>query len=258
MWWDRGVTEHGETSRQDQHSGLSDVGYPMLLEVVASMFAPATVEGTLDKIVGLAAHAISGCEAAGIMRVDADGIATVAASNALVDQVDRLQIETGEGPCVDAARQRTTVYVHDLVNDPRWPAFAPPAVDNGIRTVLACALPVEEPIVLNLYAPLPAAFGVTDRAQASLFASLARVALDVAQERASGTARTDNMAIALRTREIIGQAQGILIERERITAVQAFDVLRRASQHMNVKLREVAATLIETGETPDTGSPDDG
>jgi AmiR/NasT family two-component response regulator len=54
---------------------------------------------------------------------------------------------------------------------------------------------------------------------------------------------------------LIGQAQGILIERERITGDQAFDVLRRASQHMNIKLREVAETLVETGESPDTGPP---
>ena len=108
-------------------------------------------------------------------------------------------------------------------------------------------------MVLNLYAPLPAAFGATDRAQASLFAVLAHIALATAQERTDNIERADNLVIALRTRELIGQAQGILIERERITADQAFDVLRRASQHMNIKLRTVAETLIETGETPDTG-----
>lgn len=243
-------------SERDHESELAELDYGVLSEVVASMFAPTTVEGTLDGIVGLAARVVTGCDAAGIMRVEPGRVSTLAASSTLVDEIDRLQILAREGPCVDAARNRTTVYAHDLVDDTRWPTFAPTAVASGVRTVLACAIPVDDPVVLNLYAPLPAAFGATDRAQASLFASLARIALEVAQERAAGVAKTDNLAIALHTRELIGQAQGILIERERISADQAFDVLRRASQHMNVKLREVAETLIETGETPDTGAGD--
>jgi len=67
--------------------------------------------------------------------------------------------------------------------------------------------------------------------------------------------RAENLAAALVTRELIGQAQGILIERERITPDQAFVVLRQASQHLNIKLREVAQNLVETGERPDTGRP---
>ena len=58
---------------------------------------------------------------------------------------------------------------------------------------------------------------------------------------------------ALGTRETIGEALGILMERERVTANQAFDILRRASQHLNIKLRDVAQNLVETGESPDTG-----
>ncbi len=66
-----------------------------------------------------------------------------------------------------------------------------------------------------------------------------------------------NLYDALGTRELFGQAQGILIEGERITGDQAFDVLRRASQHLNIKVREVARTLVDTGETPPTGSKPD-
>ena len=119
--------------------------------------------------------------------------------------------------------------------------------------MIAYSLSAGRPSALNLYSRLPAAFGATDRAQGQLFATLARLALDFAEERASDERRTGNLIEALRTRELVGQAQGILMERERITADQAFDVLRRASQHMNIKLREVAATLVETGESPETG-----
>ncbi len=220
-----------------------------LAEIAVALFEPGTVTGTLQKIVDLAAQAVDGCEAAGVMRIDGEGTATLAASSALVVDVDQLQIDTGEGPCLDAANQGTAIYALDLIDDDRWPTFGPRAVTAGIRAVLAYPLSTDVPSALNLYASLPAAFGATDRAQGSLFGALARIALDAAQERATGEAKADNLIDALSTRALIGQAQGILIERERITADQAFEVLRRASQHMNIKLREVAATLVETGET---------
>jgi small nuclear ribonucleoprotein (snRNP)-like protein len=222
-------------------------------QVAVTLFAAGTVRGTLQSIVDLAHHAVDGCEAAGILLEEGGRVLTAAASSTLVDVVDRLQIDAGEGPCLDASSSRLMFYAADLIDDQRWPIFGPLAVAAGIRSVLAYPLSASRPSALNLYAPLPTAFGATDRAQALLFATLGGLALDSAEERASEEKRAGNFTEALRTRELIGQAQGILMERERITGVQAFDVLRRASQHMNVKLREVAETLIETGQSPDTG-----
>jgi hypothetical protein len=223
-------------------------------QVAVALFAAGTVQGTLQRIVDLAERAVEGCEAAGILLDDNGTITTAAASSPLVVVVDQLQIEAGEGPCLDASALRTTCYAADLIDDQRWPVFGPAAVAAGVRSVLAYSLSPDRPSALNLYAQLPAAFGATDRAQALLFATLARLALDSAEERASEEKKSGNLTEALRTRELIGQAQGILMERERITGDHAFDVLRRASQHMNIKLREVAEALIETGESPDTGA----
>jgi GAF domain-containing protein len=225
-----------------------------LSQVAVALFAAGTVQGTLQRIVDLASHAVDGCEAAGILLDQHGNVTTAAASSTLVDVVDRLQIDAGEGPCLDASTQRSTFYASDLIDDKRWPTFGPSAVAVGVRSVLAYSLSDEQPSALNLYAQFPAAFGATDRAQGLLFATLARLALDSAEERAFEEKRAVNLNEALRTRELIGQAQGILMERERITGDQAFDVLRRASQHMNVKLRGIAETLIETGESPDTGA----
>jgi GAF domain-containing protein len=222
--------------------------------VAVTLFAAGTVKGTLQSIVDLAHHAVDGCEAAGILLEEGGRVITAAASSTLVDVVDRLQIGAREGPCLDASTSKSMFYAADLMDDQRWPTFAPLAVAAGVRSVLAYPLLATRPSALNLYAPLPTAFGATDRAQALLFATLAGLALDSAELRASEERRSGNLIEALRTRELIGQAQGILMERERITGVQAFDVLRRASQHMNVKLREVAETLIETGQSPDTGA----
>ena len=224
-------------------------------QLAMALFAPGTVEGTLREIVALAQDAVDGCDGAGVLVVGDDGTASsLAVSSELVERLDQGQIAVGEGPCLDAAVSGITVYASDLADDTRWPEFSSLAAASGIRCVLALSLSAEQLSALNLFAKLPAAFGATDRAKGQLFATLARLALDSAQERAAGEERSVNLRTALRSRELIGQAQGILMERERITADQAFDVLRRASQHLNIKLSAVAETLIETGETPDTGS----
>lgn len=223
-------------------------------EVAESLFAPRSVQGTLDRIVQLAVLTVDGCEAAGVLAcASAVPAVTLAASGSLAATVHELQIDLGEGPCISAAESGSPVYMSELADDARWPEFTRAALDARVRAVLAHPLSTENPGALNLYATLPDAFGAHARAQAALFATLARLALDSAQERAADLERGTNLAEALHTRELIGQAQGILMERERITSQQAFDVLRQASQHLNVKLRQVAATLVETGESPEHG-----
>ncbi|MEJ7583133.1 MAG: GAF and ANTAR domain-containing protein [Acidimicrobiales bacterium] len=179
---------------------------------------------------------------------------TAASSDPMVVELDRAQFGAGEGPCLDAVAARHPTYAEDLAGDSRWPTFGPSASAAGIRSLLALPLSSQRSSALNLYAHLPDAFGATDRAKGLIFATLAGIALDAAADRADEERLVANLKAALRTRELIGQAQGILIERERITADQAFEVLRRASQDMNLKLREVAQSLVDTGETPGTSS----
>jgi GAF domain-containing protein len=130
-----------------------------------------------------------------------------------------------------------------------------PGERRRIRSVLALPLPNNGGSgALNLYARFPGAFGVVDRAKAVILASLAGLALSAARTHEHEERRAGNLNAALATREVIGQAQGILMERERVSSGQAFDVLRRASQHLNRKLRDVAQDLVDTGERPDTGT----
>jgi anti-sigma regulatory factor (Ser/Thr protein kinase) len=118
--------------------------------------------------------------------------------------------------------------------------------------VLALRLLTDRPRgSLNLYAGLPHAFGAVDRAKGVIFATHASSALGAAEARAEDAAESErHLQEALASRGIIGQAQGILMERERITAEQAFEILRHASQDLNVKLRDVAQRLVDTGEDP--------
>ena len=212
------------------------------------------VDATLGRIVYAAIETIDACAHAGIFLVLEDGeIRTVAASDSLVEEIDALQQEGGEGPCLDAVTSDTSYVVSDdLLVDPAYPLFGPRAADLGIRSVLALRLVADHRRgALNLYAELPRAFGIVDRAKAVILATHASTALDAAEARArTADASERNLHDALASRGIIGQAQGILMERERITAAQAFDVLRHASQDLNVKLRDVAQRLVDSGEDP--------
>jgi len=121
----------------------------------------------------------------------------------------------------------------------------------GMRNVLAVPLVASgRNGALVLYANCSHAFDTVDRARALLLASLAGLALTMVQAHEDDTEIARNLEAALLTREIIGQAQGILMERERITADQAFVILRRASQHLNIKLHDVAQALVEPGSDP--------
>lgn len=165
----------------------------------------------------MAVATIEGCDAAGVFVVKDERVTTAAASEPMVVELDQLQFETDEGPCLDAVSEGGTTYASDLADDPRWPSFGPAAVGAGIRSALAFRMSDRTVSALNLYARLPGAFGATDRAKGLIFATLAGLALDAAEERADDEQRFANLHEALRTRELIGQAQGILIEREHIS-----------------------------------------
>jgi hypothetical protein len=235
-------------SAAEQLSGLEH----NLSEVALVMFAPGSVDSVLQRIVDEATDAVEGCDLAGILLLQGTLVTTSASSDPLLIELHRLQTEFGEGPCLEVAAGEPNIYAVDLAVDDRWPQFGPAAVATGVRSVLAYQVASRRSSVLNLYSRLPAAFGAVDRAKALLFATLAGLALGAAEEHEDQAQREVQFQTGLRTRELIGQAVGILIERERITPDQAFHVLVRASQHLNVKLRDVAQTLVDTGETGDT------
>jgi hypothetical protein len=223
-------------------------------ETVESLFSAGSVTDTLVSVVELAASTIEGCDYAGLFLLDAGVVTAPVHTDPIVVEINALQQQTNEGPCLDAIANRLIFYADDLSKDLRWLHFAPRATRAGIRSVLALPLSTHtERGALSLYACYPSAFGVVDRAKAAILVSMASLALSVAHSHEDEERQTANLHAALSSRETIGEAMGILMERERITEHQAFDVLRRASQHLNIKLREVAQNLIDTGEDPDIG-----
>jgi ANTAR domain len=106
---------------------------------------------------------------------------------------------------------------------------------------------------LILYARDPRSFGALDRAKGVILAAMGGLALSAAEAHEDEARETIQAALAIR--EMIGQAEGILMEREHITADQAYAILRQASQHLNARIRDVAQVLVDTGRSPQTGSP---
>ena len=221
---------------------------------ISTLFSVGEVGETLAQVVALAVTTIEGCDYAGVYLAGTGSVAEPVCSDPVVSGIEARQRDTGEGPSPDAIAAGGAIYINDLGDNDRWPEFGSASAGQGIRSLLT--LPFDTsggPGALDLFACSPQAFGVIDRGRALLLAAMAGVAVTSARTHEDERRRTANLHAALATREVIGQAQGILMEREHITPERAFDVLRRASQHLNVKLRDVARNLIETGERPETG-----
>jgi GAF domain-containing protein len=212
-------------------------------QLARSLAVPDSLDGVLQCIVEMARPTVPGAEFAGISLVTAHKeLQTVAATDDICTQVDRMQYETGEGPCLDATWEQDTVKVDDLKETDRWPTFSYRAASLGIRSVLAFRLFVREDGLgaLNLYARAQRSFSDESVHLGEVFATHAAVAWDHAKE-------TNGLQNAIGTRELIGQAQGILMAQHKITAEAAFSLLRTASQQRNVKLRDIAREVADTG-----------
>ena len=207
--------------------------------------------GTLEAIVGSAVALIPGAEEGSISVVlGRRQVRAAAPSGQLAARVDQLQDETGQGPCLDAAYEHETVRVPDMATEQRWPDFSQRALEAGAASMLCFRLYVDDDDLgaLNLYARSPYAFDDESEHVGLLFASHAAIAYSAAQEQAGLTR-------SVATRQLIGQAQGILMERYKVTSDQAFALLVQASQHENVKLRDIADRLTRSGVLPRSAVP---
>ncbi|MFC8435043.1 GAF and ANTAR domain-containing protein [Streptomyces sp. NPDC057253] len=213
------------------------------------LLAQDSVAGTLSRISATATELVEGCTSAGILVLHDRKVETLAATDQLVIDSDRLQERLAEGPCFDAARTAQgdrTFRIADLTAESeRWPVFAPRAHALGVGSMMGFLLFTDDDDLgaLNLYSREPGAFTEASELAGWLLASHAAVALSAARTHAQ-------MEQAVTTRHVIGEAMGILMGSHHLTEEQAFDVLRRYSQENNVKLREVARQVCEKGVLP--------
>ena len=224
---------------------MPDSDPSLFADIARLLEAEEDTQGTLDQVVALAPRTI-GCDYASITLLHGRReVETAAASDELIRKADVLQYDLGEGPCLQAIWSHDTFVVEDMAEDPRWPQWGPIAAEMGLRSVLAVRLFTSGTThgALNLYSTQPRRFGDDDVALAHVYATHASVALAAARQE-------ENLRRAIDARHLIGQAQGILMERFNIDADRAFSVLRRYSQDSNTKLRTIAEGVISGRDLP--------
>lgn len=220
-----------------------------MARLARDLLAKDSVQATLDEIAASAVKLVEGCDAAGILAVRKGRAITLAACGDIVQECDRLQGELGEGPCFDLARREGGERVYRIADmtqpQSAWERFAGRARALGLGSMTGVLLYTDKEDfgALNLYARQPGTFSKDIETAGWLLASHAAVALS--------SARTiDQLEHALDTRHAIGEAMGILMERHHLSEDDAFDVLRRISQHHNIKLRDVAQQVTAQGADP--------
>jgi GAF domain-containing protein len=220
--------------------------------VARALQSEETVAATLLRVVEIARVIVPGCHHAGVTVLHRGRPETPAATDEVSGAVDRVQYETGQGPCLSAILEQPTYRTGDLAAETRWPAFSRPAVDRtGVHSVLAYRLFTEADTLgaLNLYSRELHAFDDEAEAIGTILAAHAALAFARARERE----QISGLEQAVASNRSIGMAIGILMAIRRIGQDEAFDLLRTVSQRTNRKLREIADEVVHTGQLPDPG-----
>ncbi|MCZ2813119.1 GAF and ANTAR domain-containing protein [Modestobacter sp. VKM Ac-2979] len=175
--------------------------------------------------------------------------ATAVYTGQIALDLDETQYERGHGPCLHAATTGELVEIADARTETRWPDYMVRAVERGSLSSLSVPMPLEGlKGGLNIYATEAQVFDESVRTAATKFARAASVAVNNMHAYQSARDVADNLEVALQSRAVIDQAKGILMERHKFTADQAFQFLAHTSQGLNRKLRDVAEHLVQTGE----------
>jgi GAF domain-containing protein len=213
----------------------------------AAMHDAPTVTETLEAVLDHARHAL-GCRYVAVMFIHGGNrIEVAAATDPVLEQLDQVQVDFDTGPDLDALSRAGPLLINDLERETRWPQWLAAIRPLGVRSLLAIPLTTDVITVgtLNFYDPEPDRFDRGDVAIAHIFARHAAVALATARN-------LENIWQAVDARKIVGQAQGILMERYQLTAEQALAVLMRYSRDTNTKLHLVARTVIDDRTLPAT------
>ncbi|WP_112246979.1 GAF and ANTAR domain-containing protein [Kribbella monticola] len=212
----------------------------VMTAAAAALKAPIDLAKTLEHLLASVVDTVPGVDQASLSITTRDGrIETLAPTDERVVLADQLQYQLLEGPCLEAALSEPVVEAADLAGDPRWPQYGPKAAALGFGAQIAFQFRAEPHVrgALNLYADKPHSLDSDTRALGALFAGLVAVAMGWSRQE-------DTMNQALITRNVIGQAVGIVMERYTLTPDRAFAFLVRTSQDSNTKLRIVAEEIV--------------
>ncbi len=233
-----------------------------LTDLQRALLGSQSIEQFLQELALLSARLVTDGGSCGMTLRPNGRPVTVACSDELAAQVDEVQYQLDEGPCLHAMRQGVLVRIDDTAGGAAWPRFESRAASCGIGSCLALPLIADgKPVgALNLYARSAGAFGADQTRRAEGFAENASGALALALRLSSYAALTDQLRSSLASRTVIDQALGVIMAQERCTHSRAFAILRAASQNRNVKLRDIAAAVVMgvSGEPPQPPEFEDG
>ncbi|MCV7090669.1 GAF and ANTAR domain-containing protein [Mycobacterium interjectum] len=213
-----------------------------MAQLSREMAAPRPLEQVLADVTATAVKLIPGADVAGVLLVKKGGdFESLADTDGLAAQLDKLQHDFGEGPCADAALKQTIVRSDDMRDEPRWPRYAPAAVEHGVLSSLSFKLYTADRTAgaLNLFSFKVDAWDTDAETIGSVFAAHAAAAIMAGRH-------GQQMESALSSRDRIGQAKGIIMERYGVDDVRAFEMLRALSQEGQTKLVDIAERVIET------------
>lgn len=208
----------------------------------------ANLQAALQRIAEAGHSLLPNCVGASITIIEQGRPTTMGATNATALKLDQAQYELGDGPCLASARENREIQIDDTASDHRWPNFTASAADLGVDSSLSLPLPFGTEAFcggLNLYGAGGHGFTGDDVQVASAFANQAAVVVANARAYWAAFEMSENLTVAMQSREVIDQAKGALMARHRITADAAFDRLRQRSQAENRKLRDIAAEIID-------------
>ena len=241
----------GDGTMQPQQNEQLVVALRQTARELAGRRSIRDLEETLRQIVVSAVQTVPGVDAGSISMTQDGRVETRHPTSAEIGKLDQVQSELHEGPCIDAIEEPPPsglVVAHDFAgaDAERWPRFAPRAVEAGFRALMSTQLSADGRMraALNLYSATPDAFDDDARTMAGLFGVQASLLL-------YGSSTATNLQRAVDSRDLIGQAKGILMERFKVDDDAAFQMLVRSSQETNMKLTAVAqwlATSVATGQ----------
>jgi GAF domain-containing protein len=213
-----------------------------MAELARASAAPRSVEQVLSDVTAAAKELIPGADTAGVLLIGRGGkFESVAGTSDLPHRLDELQMKFNEGPCVEAALDDLIVRTEDFRYEDRWPQYSPAVVEIGILSGLSFKLYTADRTAgaLNLFSFKPNAFDAESETTGVVLAGHAAAAILASRQ-------GEQLESALSTRDRIGQAKGIIMERFGVDDVRAFEMLRKLSQDSNTRLIEVAQRVIDT------------
>jgi transcriptional regulator with GAF, ATPase, and Fis domain len=217
-------------------------------QIARKLAAAETLDETLQLIVDLGVEYIDACEGASISFIQGHALSTPVWSDQTVYEADQAQYKHNQGPCLQAIAAHETIVIDDLAAEQRWPKWREAVLDLDLRSSCSFRLFLisgdEETFgSLNMFSSRAHAFDAHAQALGQIFASHAAVALKAA-------ITESGLEQAIRSRDLIGQAKGILMESNHVDADQAFQMLRRAAHDRAMRVRTLAEQVIDSGTLP--------